>query len=139
MHWKRSGAPGAGRYSTPLASNDTDNGLAEEKMTIDMDIPFAEFAEKHLKSPEGSKSAVERLVSLRWSQERPTEPGWYWYEDDEYGPAPVEVEWTGFIHSPNARQLEVTTACGEDTYWPTGPLGNLGGKWAGPIVEPEAS
>lgn len=29
---------------------------------MDMDMPFAEFAEKHLKSPEGSKSAVERLV-----------------------------------------------------------------------------
>lgn len=29
---------------------------------MDMDMPFAEFAEKHLKTPEDSKSAVERLV-----------------------------------------------------------------------------
>jgi hypothetical protein len=108
---------------------------------MDMDILFAEFAERHLKAPESSKSAVERRVSLRWSQDRPTEPGWYWYEDDEYGPAPVEVEWTGFIHfihNPGARQLEVTTACGEDYYWPTGPLENLNGKWAGPFSPPKA-
>jgi hypothetical protein len=85
-----------------------------------------------------SNSAVERLVKLRWSKERPTVPGWYWYEDDEYGPAPVEVTWTGFINTPNARQLEITTACGEEYYWPTEPVENLYGKWAGPFCEPEA-
>lgn len=81
---------------------------------------------------------VDLLVSLRWSQERPTEPGWYWYEDEYYGPCPVEVDWTGFINRPEARQLEVVLACGDDSYQPIGEIANLSGKWAGPIQQPEA-
>lgn len=30
----------------------------EDTMTIDMDMPFAEFAEKHLKTPTGNNSAL---------------------------------------------------------------------------------
>lgn len=95
-----------------------------------------EDVEKRIKDAV-SKSAVERLVSLRWSEKCPTEPGWYWYEDEYYGPAPLEVDWTGFIDRPGARQLEVVIACGDDSEQPTGEIATLGGKWAGPIQQPE--
>lgn len=35
-------------------------------MTIDMDMPFGEFARKHLDTTSGSNSAVDRLVSPDW-------------------------------------------------------------------------
>lgn len=72
----------------------------------------------------------------RWTEAKPTEPGWYWYADEYYGPAPVRVEWTGFIDnatSPGVRQLDVV--------WPeeepdTPTFKEASGMWAGPIAEP---
>jgi hypothetical protein len=64
-----------------------------------------------------------------WEEAPPTEPGWYWYEDENYGPAPVEVAWTGFVARPEARQLQVVTACGEDSYQPIGDVADLDGRW----------
>lgn len=73
-----------------------------------------------------------------WTEKKPTEPGWYWYEDENYGPAPVLVEWTGFVEMvgvAGVRQLEVTTACGDECYWPTGDVDFLEGQWSSAQIE----
>ena len=74
---------------------------------------------------------------MNWTNERPTEPGWYWYRDEEYGPAPVYVEWFGFISDPDARYLSIGSACGEEYYWPSDEVAKLTGAWAGPIPIPQ--
>ena len=74
---------------------------------------------------------------LTWTDEKPTKPGWYWYEDEDYGPVPVYVEWTGFVDVPAARQLSVTMACGDDFDQPLDEVANLTGQWAGPLNMPK--
>ena len=71
---------------------------------------------------------------LQWSNVKPTSPGWYWYSDEFFGPAPIEISWTGFIDRPDCRQLDVT--------WPQEEDGvpcfeDANGQWLGPIDEPD--
>jgi len=70
---------------------------------------------------------------MEGTKEKPTKPGWYWYEDENYGPCPVHVDWCGFIETddPKLRQLEIETACGEECYQPLGPLTECDGMWSG--------
>lgn len=81
-------------------------------------------------------SGNETMKELTWTPEKPTTPGWYWYDDEYYGPAPVYVAWIGFIKNPKARTLEVDQAVGEDADQPLLPVSELNGKWAGPIQIP---
>lgn len=48
-----------------------------------------------------------------WAKENPTAPGWWWYRDDEYGPAPVYLDWAGFVNDPALRYLTVDECVGE--------------------------
>lgn len=66
---------------------------------------------------------------MKWTKNAPTEPGWYWYEDENYGPCPVHVDWTGFVELPYARQLEIVTACGDECYQPLGLVETSDGVW----------
>ena len=78
----------------------------------------------------GGTSPVDSLVSLRWSSEPPTSPGWYWYKD-HHGVARVEQ-----VHS-NPRNAEEMTIL-ENTFmgWRHCPIKNLGRQWAGPLTPP---
>lgn len=86
-----------------------------------------ETAKRNGVLPVGTSDGLEAL----WQTQIPTEPGWYWYENEYYGPAPVKVEWTGFVNHPDARQLEITIACGEDSDQPLGEIKSLpmDGRW----------
>lgn len=60
----------------------------------------------------------------KWSENRPTQPGWYWYrgltgEDD---PMIVQVDEAGYFQWPDGGFQEVLLT---------------EGQWAGPIVPPE--
>lgn len=81
---------------------------------------------------------VMSLVMPNWTDDKPTTPGWYWYEDELYGPAPVYMDWTGFFNQPTARQLEVDMAVEADGS--DSPLDmdaeELKGRWAGPFSKP---
>jgi hypothetical protein len=91
-----------------------------------------ELLGKYAKLPESMKNAE----LMKWTDKKPTSPGWYWYEDDNYGPCPVFVDWCGFIDSPDLRQLEIETACGEECYQPLGLISGLDGKWSDVEIEP---
>jgi len=75
---------------------------------------------------------------MKWTNEKPTKPGWYWYEDENYGPYPVHVDWCGFIEidDPELRQLEIETACGEECYQPLGLLAENDGMWSDAAFHP---
>lgn len=81
-------------------------------------------------------STMNVMSDKKFTNNKPVEPGWFWYKDADYGPAPVYVEWTGFVQNENARQLEVTLACGDDSDQPRIDVASLQGMWAGPITEP---
>jgi hypothetical protein len=64
------------------------------------------------------------MAGLRWTEEKPTEPGWYWYrgEVDDADPLIVEVDRAGYFQWPDGGFQEVKLTKGE---------------WAGPIPLPE--
>lgn len=74
---------------------------------------------------------------MKWTNKKPKEQGWYWYEDRYFGPAPVKVEWTGFIDdsiNEGVRQLDIT--------WPEDDCNlpefdEADGKWSEQIEQPE--
>lgn len=66
---------------------------------------------------------------MQWTHDKPTEPGWWWYEDEGYGPAPIFVCWTGFINHPEARSLDVDMCMGEDQDLLGQPVSELNGRW----------
>ena len=74
---------------------------------------------------------------MKWTTEKPTEQGWYWYRDEFYSSAPVCLVWTGFINRPEARALWFDICCGDECDWPDGDIKDSNGEWAGPIEEPE--
>lgn len=100
---------------------------------------------EHLADPEGvrilsveSHAAIRAALveldhlTLRWQDEPPTEPGWYWYRQ-----APGNWGWVCNIwYSQHAQTLA--------TFFPTDivrHVAKMGGQWAGPIplpVEPTA-
>lgn len=75
---------------------------------------------------------VDRIVSLRWSKEPPTKPGWYWNKD-HHGVARIEQ-----VHAhpelPNVMTMMENSWCG----WRHVRIANKGREWAGPIPMPEA-
>ena len=76
---------------------------------------------------------------MEWSDYKPTEPGWRWYEDPEYGPAPVYVDWalhwTGEGLQEQKQVLEVEHCCGRDQVLLGTPVSKLEGRWY-PLAEP---
>jgi len=71
---------------------------------------------------------------MEWTKSKPTEPGWYWYEDEHLGwPVPVHVDWEGFIEDPECRSLEIAWP-EEDGDIPM--FEDADGIWAGPIYAP---
>jgi hypothetical protein len=67
--------------------------------------------------------------------ETPTKPGWYFYEDENYGPAPVYVDWRGFPGLPDARSLDVVECMGEEQVVLWQGVEELSGKWQ-PMIGP---
>ena len=65
----------------------------------------------------------DRSISLKWTDRKPTEPGWYWTQLDTFGPG---SQFTQIVHVDLLRTGELTEI-------------NRPGKWrwAGPIREPE--
>ena len=59
-----------------------------------------------------------------WTSEKPTRPGWYWWRSPMYAPSPQRIELNG-PDEPYCATME------EDN------LDELGGEWAGPILEPD--
>lgn len=82
-----------------------------------------------------AESSRSPAGSIAWSEERPTSPGWWWYEDEFYGVAPIYITWTGFIKCPEARELSVDMAVGEDQEMLGQPVADLNGRWF-PMIEP---
>jgi hypothetical protein len=73
---------------------------------------------------------------MRWTNDKPVVPGWYWYKDETFGPAPVEVDWTGFVDdavTPGVRQLDIVWP---EDYYDLPMYEDASGCWAGPIVPP---
>lgn len=74
---------------------------------------------------------------MQWTTQRPSEPGWYWYSDELYGPAPVYVDWTGFVDDTAAHQLAVVDCCLDEDTQPLCAITDLEGRWAGPLAMPD--
>lgn len=64
------------------------------------------------------------MSRLRWSFEKPTEPGWYWYHGavEESEPLILWVDKAGYMQWPDGQFQEVIFTKG---------------MWAGPIEQPE--
>ncbi len=64
------------------------------------------------------------MTPLKWTKNKPTEAGWYWYrgQTHEEDPFIVQVDEVGQFQWPDGAFQEVTLTKGE---------------WAGPIEEPE--
>jgi len=60
---------------------------------------------------------------------KPTAPGWYWYADDDYGPAPVELGWMRVIE----RELCVNSSVGYEQKLLGMRVDDLHGQW-GPMA-----
>lgn len=70
-------------------------------------------------SPEKVWNALPR--KLRWTRERPTKEGWYWYKHDD-GQRIIGRLFHGGLHFPGGN---------------FNSLKDMPGEWAGPIPEPE--
>ncbi len=73
--------------------------------------------------------------STAWSDASPKGPGWFWYEDEYYGPAPIYLDWIGFPSNLDARTLVVDMCMGEDQELISTHIGDLHGRWF-PLAEP---
>ncbi len=69
------------------------------------------------------------MPELRWTNEKPTTPGWYWWRLLYSQDIIVELRLGGGV---NAKQLWVL-----DYLDIARPLKDVGGQWAGPIEEPQ--
>ena len=63
----------------------------------------------------------------KWSDVKPTGPGWWWYEDEDYGPAPVRLD--------RIWDLTVDMCVGEDQDALGLLVADMNGNWF-PIQEP---
>jgi hypothetical protein len=70
---------------------------------------------------------IKTLLCLKYSKEKPTEPGWYWYRRDEQDTPAVVHIYSSFGEPPDM------TFTGNDRVW---PLSRIFGEWAGPILPP---
>lgn len=72
----------------------------------------------------------DRVDPLRWSTDKPTVAGWYWWQHQHGKPEAVKVE----RQSPTDMLIcsMIHLAPGERLY-----VANMDGEWAGPIQEPE--
>jgi hypothetical protein len=78
----------------------------------------------------GVKSPVDSLVSLRWSSEPPTAPGWYWTKT-HHG-----TDWIEQVHENPQIPGQMTIL--ENTWmgWKHQRIDVMGRMWAGPIPKP---
>jgi hypothetical protein len=60
----------------------------------------------------------------RWTLDKPTKPGWYWYREPRLGPEVVEVYQP---NGPDTDYLEINDC----------PLSAFNGEWQGPLVPNE--
>jgi hypothetical protein len=67
-----------------------------------------------------------RPMKLTWTTDKPTEPGWYWFQDSWVGPYIVWIYWA----DSSKKDL---IAHGREDY----SVSVRYGQWAGPIPEPE--
>lgn len=65
-----------------------------------------------------------------WTTDQPTEPGWYWYEDDDYGPAPVYLRRLPRNIKTITAMLAVNVCVGETQYLIGSLVVWLDGRWA---------
>ncbi len=67
--------------------------------------------------------------AVKWSSNKPTKPGWYWWKDRELGPdiIPIVEVSSGLVYD---------SGLGVECQIPVGEYGYKS-EWAGPIPEPE--
>ena len=65
---------------------------------------------------------------METSVERPKKPGWYWYVDSNYGPAPVYLDWASTPEDRTSQELVVDAS----TDWTFNfvLVSDLDGLWA---------
>lgn len=69
-------------------------------------------------------------MTMTWISDKPTKPGWYWFNGDTfYPPQIVSVQYTG---TRKYDFLRVYFMSGQQS----DPL-ELNGKWSGPLTPPE--
>lgn len=68
---------------------------------------------------------------LRWTNEPPKEPGWYWHEED-HEKQPVYV----FHGATQEGEISLYAQFFNEGY-EVHKIESMSGKWAGPIPEPE--
>lgn len=96
---------------------------------------FVECKDCHASGPykKTVQSAIKAWNALprtvRWTQEPPTEPGWYWYKDMDWDRQIVYVFYDS-VHRGIFVQIM-------EEYPYSRNLNELKGEWAGPIQEPE--
>lgn len=72
---------------------------------------------------------------MKWTKNKPTEEGWYWYQEGEYMPECVSVLFTGSQFEATSVGMIVSPHL-PIPKWE--PLDNFKGKWGDqPIPEPE--
>lgn len=67
---------------------------------------------------------------MKWTSKKPEKEGWYWYQDEHFGAAPILVEYA----DSTKRFLEVSFPI-DECFVPRYESAN--GKWAGPLELPE--
>jgi hypothetical protein len=77
-------------------------------------------------------SPVDRLVTLPWVKEPPSEQGWYWWwnEDPDSLPVPVSI-----LRSSDGDCFASKGQLGWNTYQ---PVEEMGGQWIR-LIEPETA
>lgn len=67
--------------------------------------------------------------ATKWTKLKPKQPGWYWYVDDDYGPAPVYMNWIGPVSDDETRELIVDQCVGENQELLGCDIADLEGRW----------
>ena len=70
---------------------------------------------------------------LRWTNEPPKEPGWYWHEENHGGKHPAHV----FRVVTSTKETGIYVRFFGQPADVIHKIDHISGKWAGPIPEPE--
>lgn len=70
---------------------------------------------------------------LRWTNEPPKEPGWYWHEENHEGKHPAHV----FRVVTSTKETGIYVRFFGQPADVIHKIDHISGKWAGPIPEPE--
>jgi hypothetical protein len=69
---------------------------------------------------------------MKWTTEKPTQDGWYWYR-----PAPDDnrplITWIQMVSFPITQTVEAFASCEELANF----VDYISGEWAGPLEPPE--